>query len=103
MEKETTIFKNSRLSKILFGLSIIVFTYWRIGHVINVYRFAVVGAIYEILWLFMILGLFGLPVISLIFLIKEKFSFRSLYLYTILIGGFNILLMFSIFLNLVLM
>lgn len=96
MEKEITIFKNSRLSKILFVLSIIVLIYWLIGHNINVYRFAVVGVIYEILWLFMIIGLFGLPIISLIFLIKEKFSFRSLYLYTILIAGFNIVLMFSI-------
>ena len=96
MEQETTIFKNSRLSKILFVLSIFVFAYWSIGQIINVYHFAVVGAIYEILWLFMLIVLFGLPIVALIFLIKEKFSFRSLYLYTIIIGGFNILLMFSI-------
>lgn len=96
MKKETTTFKNSRLSKILFVLSIIVFTYWGIGQNINVYRFAVVGAIYEILWVFMLIGLYGLPIIALIFLIKEKFSFRSLYLYIVLIGGFNIL-MFSIY------
>jgi len=96
MEQVITRFKNSRLSKILFVLSIFVFAYWRIGHIINVYHFAVVGAIFEILWFFMIIGLFGLPIVALIFLIKEKFSFRSLYIYTIIIGGFNILLMFSI-------
>jgi hypothetical protein len=96
MEQETTIFKNSRLSKILFILSIFVFAYWSVGQIINIYHFAVVGAIYEILWLFMLIGLFGLTIVALIFLIKEKFSFRSLYLYTIIIGGFNILLMFLI-------
>ena len=96
MAHETTTFKNSRLSKILFVLSIFVLAYWRVGQIINIYRFAVVGAVYEILWLFMLIGLFGLPIIALIFLIKEKFSFSSLYLYTIIIGGFNILLMFSI-------
>jgi hypothetical protein len=96
MEQGTTIFTNSRLSKILFVLSIFIFAYWGIGQSINVYHFAVVGAIYEILWLFMLIGLFGLPIVALIFLIKEKFSFKSLYLYTIIIGGFNILLMFSI-------
>ena len=95
MEQETTISKNSRLSKILFVLSIFVFAYWRIGHSINVYHFAVVGAIYEILWLFMLMGLLGLPILSIIFLIKEKFSFRSLYLYTIIISGITILLMVS--------
>lgn len=95
MEKETPIFKNSRLSKILFVLSIFVFAYWNIVQIINVYHFAIVGAIYEILWLFMLLGLFGLPIVALVFLIKEKFSFRSLYLYTIIISVFNIILMFS--------
>jgi hypothetical protein len=96
MEQEATIYKNSRLSKILFVASIFVFAYWSIGRAINVYDLAVVGAIYEILWLFMIIGLFGLPVVAIIFLLKEKFSFKSLYLYTIIISGFNILQMFSI-------
>jgi hypothetical protein len=96
MANGTTTFKNSRLSKLLFLSSIIVFVYWSLSRIINVYRFAVVGAIYEILWLFMILLLFGLPVMALIFLIKEKFNFRSLYLYTIIIVAINILLMVSI-------
>jgi hypothetical protein len=95
MEQETTNFKNSRLSKILFVLSIYILAYWSIGKSINVYQYAIVGAIYEIMWLFMLLALFGLPIIALIFLIKEKFSFRSFYLYTIIIDGFTILLMFS--------
>jgi hypothetical protein len=95
MEQETTDFKNSRLSKILFVLSIFILAYWSIGRSINVYQYAIVGAIYEIMWLFMLLALFGLPIIALIFLIKEKFSFRSFYLYTIIIDGFTILLMFS--------
>jgi hypothetical protein len=96
MAHEVTTFKNSSLSKIFFVLSIIVFAYWSVGQIINVYRFAVVGAIYEILWLFMLLMLFVLPIMALIFLIKEKFSFRSLYLYTIIIAVINILLMISI-------
>jgi len=96
MEHETTVFKNSGLSIILFVASIFVLAYWSIGKAINVYDLAVVGAIYEILWLFMILGLFGLPVVALIFLIKEKFSFRSLNLYTIIISVFSILHMFSV-------
>jgi hypothetical protein len=93
MAYETTTSKNSSLSKIFFVLSIIVFIFWSIGQIIDVYRFAVVGAIYEILWLLMLLMLFVLPIISLIFLIKEEFTFRSLYLYTIIIAVTNILLM----------
>ena len=96
MEQETTIFKNSGLSKVLFILSFFILAYWSIGQSINIYHIAIIGAIYEIMWLFMLLALFGLPIIALIFLIKEKFSFRSLYLYTIIICVFTILLMFSI-------
>jgi len=96
MTHETTTFKNSRLSKISFILSIIVLGFWSAGRIFDVYRYAAVGAIFEILWLFMLLMLFILPIIALIFLIKEKFSFRSLYLYTIIITVINILLMIFI-------
>jgi hypothetical protein len=93
MLHETTIFKNSSLSKIFFVLSIIVFAFWIVGQIIDVYRFTAIGAIYEVLWLFMLLMLFVLPIISLILLIIEKFNPRSLYLYTIIIAVTNILLM----------
>ena len=93
MTQDSITFKNSRMSKILFILSIIIFAFWFVGKVIDVYQFAVVGAIFESLWLFMLLGLFLLPILSLIFLIKEKFNFRTLYLYTIIIAATNILLM----------
>jgi hypothetical protein len=97
MSNDSTTFKNSSLSKIFFILSIIIFVFWYVGQKIDVYRYAVVGAIFESLWLFMLLGLFVLPILSLIFLIKEKFNFRSLYLYTIIISVTNILLMIFIF------
>jgi len=88
--------KNSTLSKVVFLLSIIIFVFWTLGQIIDVYRYDVVGAIFEFLWLFMLLGLFGLPILAIVFLIKEKFSFRSLYLYTLIISVINILLMFLI-------
>ena len=93
MTHDTTTFQNSILSKIILVLSIIVFAFWSVGKIIDVYRFAVVGAIFEILWIFMLLMLFVLPIIPLIFWIKGKFNFRSLYLFTIIIFVTNILLM----------
>jgi len=93
MKENLTPFKNSRIGKIVFILSIIVPGYWWMGHVINVYSFAFVGAIFEILWLPVLLMLFVLPIISLILLIKEKVNFRSLYLYSLLIGFATILFM----------
>ena len=63
----TRLFKGS---VIVFVLTIIVTLYWYLPLLISVYRFPVIGAIYEILWVFMILGLFALPVISFIFWAK---------------------------------
>jgi len=97
MENNSTIFKNSGLSKILLMLSIITFVFWFLGQTTNIYRFAFVGAIFEFLWLFMLLALFILPILSVVFLVREKFSFRSFYLYILIISVTNIFLM--IFLN----
>ncbi len=93
MKENLTPFKNSRTSKMVFILSIIVSGYWWLGQVIDVYSFALVGAIFEILWLPVLLMLFALPIISLIFLVKEKVNVRSLYIYSILIGVTTILFM----------
>jgi hypothetical protein len=78
-------------SVIVFALTIIVTLYWYLPSLINVYRFPIIGAIYEILWIFMIGGLFALPVGSFIFLGKNKFNLRSLYFYSRLISLLSIL------------
>ena len=96
MAAELIAFKNSTTSKVLFFISVGVLVYWCVGGLFDVYRFAVVGAIYEILWVFMLITLFVVPILSLIFWIKERFNFRSLYLYAILIPVINILLLVSV-------
>src|SRR6187399_658187 len=86
----TKLFKGS---VIVFALTMIVTLYIYLPLLISVYRFPVVGAIYEILWIFMILGVFALPVISFIFWSKNKFNLRSLYFYSLLISLVSILLL----------
>ena len=93
MIESSTPFKNSRTSKIVFLLSIIVSGYWLLGQVINVNSSALVGAIFEILWLPVLAMLFVLPIISLILLLKEKANIRSLYVYSALLGVATILIM----------
>ena len=82
------------MKKTVLFLSILVSLFWLASRFINIYQFALVGAIFEILWLPMILMVFGLPLISLYYLFKEKFNANSTYLYAILIMSFT----FSIFL-----
>ena len=72
------------MRKPVFVLSLFVSLFWLSGLAINVYRFAIVGAVIEIIWLPAIALTFIMPVISFVFLIKEKFSLRSLYLYSFL-------------------
>jgi hypothetical protein len=92
MENESTVFKNSGLSRIFFILSVVGLIFCILGQVTDVYRYKVTGAIFEILWLPMLLIIFVLPVISAVFLIKERLNPRSLYLYSFLISAGSVLL-----------
>ena len=80
-------------SRVIFALTITVSLYWFLPLLINVYRFPLIGAIYEILWIFMIVALFALPVLTLISWAKIKFDFRSLYFYSLIILAISILLL----------
>ena len=94
MQQQVATFKNSKTAKLVFLLSILVSVFWCLVQVLNdVYRFAVVGALFEILGLPMIGGLFILPIISIIQIVKEKLERRSLYLYSILIIAVAVLAM----------
>jgi apolipoprotein N-acyltransferase len=93
MKENSTPFKNSRTSKIVFILSIIASGFWWLAKGINVYSDAIVGAIFELLWLPVLGMLFLLPIMSLVLLVKERFNLRSLFIYSILIGMATIFFM----------
>jgi hypothetical protein len=95
MGEGTITFKNSTVSKILFTLSILIFVFWFVNYKIDIHNYALVGAIFDLLWLIMLIKLCIIPVMSFIYLIREKFNFRSLHLYTIIIAVTNIF--FAIF------
>jgi hypothetical protein len=85
-------------SKLLNGkhvvfLAIGVLLYWCLGRLARVYQYALTGAIFELLWLPMLLLLVVLPVISFMGLWKEKFNKRSPYMYALLINSATILLL----------
>lgn len=96
MIKRNSAFKNSAVSKIVFISSLITLGFWILGKTIDVYQIAWLGAIFELFWLLILLILFSLPVISFIFLIKEEFNLRSLFLYSLLISVLTIILLIFI-------
>ena len=59
--------------RVVFALAITVAFYWFLSLLINVYSYPLIGAIYELLWIGMVIGLFGLPVYSFIYWTKTKF------------------------------
>ena len=93
MSTDSTHARNAGTSKMFCLLSIFAFLYWTLGQIIDVYRFAWVGAVYELLWLPMMGILFFIPILSLVFLANEKFAKRSFYPYSFLIAIMVILLM----------
>ena len=93
MKETSTPFKNSKISKVVFILSILSSGFWCLGQVMNVYRFTLAGVLYEILWLPALGVLCLLPIFSLLFLVKEKGSIKSFYIYSIIISVATILSM----------
>ena len=86
MNEHLTPFKNSKTSITVFILSIIASGYWWLAKGIHVYNNAIVGAIFEMLWLPLIGLLFLLPIVSLFLLVKERVNVKSLYIYSFLMG-----------------
>lgn len=85
--------EGNRLPTIIFLLSVLSILFTAAGLFLDVYHFGITGAIYEILWLPMILCVFTLPVISLFLLLRDGLNFRSLYLYALIISIINILML----------
>lgn len=78
-------FSNKKASVIVFALSLLVSLFWLLGNLFDVYQFAVTGALFEILWLPVLALTFILPVVSLFLFIKDKFNFKSLNFYSLLL------------------
>ena len=88
--KPVSIKKRNR--KIIFILTIAAAIFWMISKSFNVYRWPVVGAIFEILWFPSLFILFILPFVSLVSWFKERFCLKSLNPYSILIATAAILI-----------
>ncbi len=84
---------NKRLDNWLLIAAVLVFVFWFIGKKTNVYKYAIEGAIFEILWLPMVAALLIIPLISIAKLITQPIKISSLAIYTMLISIGTILLL----------
>jgi len=76
--------KHTTTSKVVFTLSLFTAIYWTVVMNVDVYHFAVVGALYEILWLPMIAAIFVLPIVALVYWLIVRFYIKSLFFYALL-------------------
>lgn len=81
MRERLASFKNSAINKALFIDSIITILYWWSAKSLNVYKYAFLGAFFELLWLLMIAAVFIGPVISILLFVRDKYNSCSLALY----------------------
>lgn len=84
MEVNQTENQSNSLFKILLLINLIAVTFWIVGQNINVYRYAIVGVIFEFLWLPMIAAIILLPFASFKYWYKDKFKVTSKFFYLFL-------------------
>lgn len=58
--------------KLFVALSILILSYWLLCKSIDVYKYTILGVLYEVLWFPMIAMLFLLPIINTYAIFKNK-------------------------------
>ena len=86
---------NTKQSKLIFGLSLLTLLLVIIFWSIDIYKYAIVGAVFEMLWLFIIAAVFILPLIAIWGLFKNGFSLKSYYFLSILISAVSLIILFK--------
>lgn len=92
MTKNLPLFFQQKVSKRLFFLlSIFVLLYWITAACLPVYVNKFTGIFFEMLWFPVLLLTFIIPLIALMAWISDRFNWRSLYLYILLMGVVSVL------------
>lgn len=80
--------------KLLLFLSISMLIYWLLCNTIDVYKFAVLGVFYEMLWLPMMVMLFVLPIVNTYSMLNTKN--RLIHYFSLLLNIITLLIVFLI-------
>ena len=87
---------NSKTGTIILLINVLFLAVWMVAYNINIYKVAFVGAIYEMIWLPLIICLFALPVVSFTYWKKDSFKIKSKFLYLIILAVLSITLLLTI-------
>ena len=78
---------------IVFVLSLLALIYWSLATYVNVYKRAVGGAIFEILWVPMLIATIILPIVALVQVIQKRHTHYAMPLISLIMGIISIALM----------
>ena len=87
---------NSKTGTIILLINVLFLAVWMVAFNINIYKVAFVGAIYEMIWLPLIICLFALPIVSFFYWKKDSFKIKSKFLYLIVLAVLSITLLLTI-------
>jgi len=81
----------SSLGKGIFLVTLGASIFWIITKLVPIYENKIVGAVYEMLWLPVVIILFILPLFSFLLWAGEKFQVKSAHLFSIILAAIAIL------------
>lgn len=86
-----------QLANIVLITSLFFSLYWIGVFFVDVYKWAFIGAVYEILWLPGLVVIYCLPVLILLFAVLNKFRINIKYYISLGILALTIILIFTVF------
>ena len=94
-QTDRTRYNNSIAGKLLLAISVLASVLWFVGRSVNVYQYAVTGAIFEMIWLPVLASFVAIPIAAFLHFRKQGLHLNSLYLYSLLVIAATIIITLS--------
>jgi NADH:ubiquinone oxidoreductase subunit K len=91
MESKQTKNQSNSLFKIILLFNVIALIFCIVSQTVNVYRYAIIGAIFELFWLPIMAIIILIPFASIYYWYKDKFKVTSQFFYLLLLYDLSIL------------
>jgi len=89
--------QNNKVANVILIASILILLYWNFAHNIDVYKYAVVGALYEMSALLVVAATYILPLFILLIAFINKFLINSKYYIALGLLALTIILLLTIY------
>jgi len=89
--------ENKRFANVTLVVSVLLFLYWNIVQNFDMYRFVIVGALYEMTSIISVIAVFLIPLFLLIFIGVNKLKVLKQYYFALAVFITLIILLFTIY------